>query len=84
SPPLMLERGEAVTLPPLLMFQGGADPRLPPDTATRMAALYRGAGGEAEAIYHAGLGHTLSEWPGARLDEVADRIAQFVLARTTA
>lgn len=78
NPPLILERGEAVELPPLLMFQGGADPRLPPDTATRMAGLYRRAGGTAEANYYPGLGHVLSEWPAPAQDEVAAAIAQFV------
>lgn len=77
NPPLLLERGEACELPPLLMFQGGADPRLPPDTAPRMQALYRAGGGTAEMQLHPGLGHTLSEWPAATLDEVADRIQAF-------
>lgn len=78
NPPLMLERGEATDLPPLLMFQGGADPRLPPDTAGRMERLYRAAGGRAEAVLFDGLGHTLSEWPPAQLTEVADRIEAFI------
>lgn len=78
SPPLILERGEAALLPPLLMFQGGADPRLPPDTATRMACVYRAAGGYADAVLFEGLGHALSEWPAERLGEVADRIRSFV------
>lgn len=37
SPPMMLERGEAVDLPPALFFQGGEDARLPRDTAQRSA-----------------------------------------------
>ena len=77
NPPLLLERKERTELPPLLMFQGGADPRLPPDTATRMAELYREAGGRADALLYPGLGHTLSEWPPEQLDEVADRICRF-------
>lgn len=77
NPPLLLERGEAAELPPLLMFQGAADPRLPADTAPRMAALYRAAGGSAEVQLYPGLGHTLSEWPAATQDEVADRIQAF-------
>lgn len=77
NPPLILERKERAELPPLLMFQGGADPRLPPDTAARVAELYRTAGGQAEALIYPGLGHTLSEWPAAQLDEVAERIRSF-------
>lgn len=77
NPPLLLERGESAELPPLLLFQGGADPRLPADTAARMATLYRAAGGAAEMHLYPSLGHTLSEWPAATLDEVADRIQAF-------
>ena len=78
NPPLILERAESVELPPLLMFQGAADPRLPADTATRMADLYRVAGAQAEALIYRGLGHAMSEWPLQSQDEVADRIQAFV------
>jgi acetyl esterase len=79
NPPMLLERGEPARLPPLLMFQGAADPRLPPDTAARMADLYRAAGGRAEALLYPGLGHALSEWPPEKQDEVADRIRAFMI-----
>lgn len=77
NPPLILERKETVSLPPLLMFQGGDDPRLPPDMATRVAELYLEAGGEAEALVYPGQGHALSEWPEALQEEIADRIQVF-------
>jgi acetyl esterase len=78
NPPLMLERGEVVKQPPLLMFQGGADPRLLPDTASRMEALYRRAGGSATALVHADRGHALSEWPLEDQDAVAAQIQAFL------
>ena len=77
NPPLLLERGELAVLPPLLMFQGGADARLPADTATRMARIYRAAGGQAEALIYPDQGHTLSEWPNHLQDELADRMQTF-------
>lgn len=80
NPPLILERGESVELPPLLMFQGGSDARLPPDTAARTAALYRAAGAEAEAHVYPQLGHALSEWPASAQRDVAERIVRFVSA----
>jgi acetyl esterase/lipase len=79
NPPLILERGEPAELPPLLMFQGGADPRLPPNTASRMAELYTAAGGKAEAVIYPGLGHSLAEWPVEMQDQVADRMQAFVM-----
>jgi acetyl esterase/lipase len=78
SPPLMLERGEPVFLPPLLMFQGGADPRLPANTAERTAGLYQAAGGMAEAHIYPAMGHALSEWGSAERADVLRRISHFV------
>ena len=48
NPQLILERGEATHLPPALIVQGTADDNLPPDSASRLAAAYRAAGGSAE------------------------------------
>lgn len=78
NPPRMLERGEPAELPPLLMFQGEADPRLPPDTAMRVTDVYRASGGNAEAHYYAGMGHALSEWTSENQDDVVQKIHTFV------
>lgn len=78
NPPRMLERGEPAELSPLMMFQGDADPRLPPDTAMRVAEVYRAAGGNAEAHYYAGMGHALSEWAPENLNDVVRKIRSFV------
>jgi acetyl esterase len=48
NPQLILERGEAQTVPPLLIIQGTADENVTPDMAERLAAAYRKAGGRAE------------------------------------
>lgn len=48
NPQLILERGETVELPPVLILQGTADDNLTPDMADRFAAAYRKAGGAAE------------------------------------
>jgi acetyl esterase/lipase len=48
NPQLLLERGEATHLPPALILQGTADDNLPPDSASRLAAAYRAAGGSAD------------------------------------
>ena len=45
--------------------------------AYRRTAATGIASGTAEMQLHPGLGHTLSEWPAATLDEVADRIQAF-------
>ncbi len=48
NPQLVLERGETVERPPVLIVQGTADDNLTPDMADRFAAAYRHAGGAAE------------------------------------
>jgi acetyl esterase/lipase len=48
SPQRVLERGEKVELPPLLILQGTADDNLTPDMADRFAASYRKAGGSVD------------------------------------
>ncbi|MEA5097584.1 MAG: alpha/beta hydrolase, partial [Burkholderiaceae bacterium] len=62
SPPLILERGEPVDLPPALFFQGGDDPRVPAGTAQRMARLCVTAGGQADAVVYPGMGHAIGMW----------------------
>lgn len=46
SPQHILERGEKVTLPPMLIMQGDNDDNLTPDMASRFAESYRSAGGD--------------------------------------
>jgi acetyl esterase len=46
SPQGILERGEAVCLPPALLIQGTNDDNVTPDMADRFAEAYRAAGGE--------------------------------------
>jgi acetyl esterase len=58
SPPLILERGEAVSLPPALVFQGGADEWVPTEVAERLAARWRNAGGQMDLALFPGERHT--------------------------
>jgi acetyl esterase/lipase len=58
SPPLILERGEAVALPPALVFQGDADEWVPTEVAERLAALWRKAGGQMDLALFPGERHT--------------------------
>jgi len=45
NPQLILERGDKVSLPSLLVLQGTKDDNVTPDMAQRFAAAYRAAGG---------------------------------------
>ncbi len=57
SPPLILERGEKVYLPPALVFGGDADEWVPVGVMRRFVADWRKAGGEAELELFAGANH---------------------------
>jgi acetyl esterase len=58
SPPLIIERGEKVVLPPALVFQGTADEWTSVKLAERFAAIYRGAGGTVDLQLLEGERHT--------------------------
>ncbi len=58
NPQLILERGERVKFPPLLLVQGLDDKTVPPAMAQRFAETYRAAGGSADLSLHPGQGHT--------------------------
>ena len=66
TPALILERGEKVSTPPALVFQGTADEWTTVDLAERFAADYRKAGGTIELQLLPGEKHTfVNEHPFA-------------------
>jgi acetyl esterase/lipase len=78
NPQLILERGEAECLPPLLALQGTADENLTDDMAERFVAAYRGAGGDAAL-------ELFADEPHAFLDRSPDSAAtQKALASAVA
>jgi acetyl esterase len=60
NPQLILERGEAGTLPPALELQGTNDDNVMPDMADRFAAAYRKAGGTLELVKFPGAPHAFT------------------------
>jgi acetyl esterase len=80
SPQLILERGEAVRTPPLLIVQGSNDANLTPDMADRFAVAYGAAGGSVRLEKFANEPHSFIKDP---LDPKAaaralDLIAEFI------
>ena len=78
SPPLILERDEAVDLPPALFFQGASDPRVPSGTARRTKDFYVERGGSAEAIMYPGMGHAIGEWGEKEIADMMTRMMTLV------
>lgn len=76
TPARLLECVTPGTLPPALFFQGGEDPRLPPDTADRTAALWREAGGDARAIVYPGMAHAVGSWEESALLDMLAKVRE--------
>jgi acetyl esterase/lipase len=83
NPQLILERGEKVSLPPLLLLQGTKDDNVTPDMAQRFAAAYRAAGGQAVLETFEGEPHTfVTKDPGSPASlRAIELICSFVARR---
>jgi len=57
NPQMMLERGEKVRLPPLLLLQGTNDDNVTPAMAEKFIHAYRAAGGRAAYETFEGMPH---------------------------
>jgi acetyl esterase len=86
NPQLLVERGAAQELPPLLVVQGTDDDRLTPDMAERFAAAYRTAGGAVELATFPGQPHAfMTRFPDdAATVRARDLVAAFIHERATA
>jgi acetyl esterase/lipase len=84
SPTRALERGEQVSMPPVIYLQGTADPAHPKPNLERFQAAYRKAGGRVEMHWFEGMSQAfMSEHPtsAATLDAI-EKIAEFVHRET--
>ena len=84
NPQLLLERGEPVNLPPLLVIQGTADENVTPDMAARFAQAYRTAGGAVDLEVFPGQPHAFIKDSGEPDSAAAlDRIHEFIMRQST-
>ena len=78
NPALILERGEKVTLPPLLIMQGELDSNVPWQIQEKFAQAYRAAGGECELEIFKGCEHMWIQDPGPQTDRAHEMVKAFV------
>jgi acetyl esterase/lipase len=78
NPQLMLERREAVDLPPLLIMQGELDDNVLPAFQEKFAAAYRAAGGECDLTVFPGCGHIWVADPGPQTDRAHEMVKAFI------
>ncbi|MCC6174973.1 MAG: alpha/beta hydrolase [Chloroflexi bacterium] len=84
NPQRILERGEAVELPPALIVQGADDDILSPRTAERFVEAYGRAGGTIELALYPGAGHGYARDPGPNTSRTLDTMASFIARQLTA
>ncbi|HVA14711.1 MAG TPA: alpha/beta hydrolase [Stellaceae bacterium] len=84
NPQLILERGDAGTLPPALVLQGTNDDNVTPDMADRFAAAYRHAGGALDLVKFPGQPHAFvaRDPASAATRQALDLITGFVGRQT--
>lgn len=78
NPQMALERGEAVELPPALIFQGADDDVVAPRTAERFVEAYGRAGGMIELASFPRAGHGYAREGGSKMLRTCDLINCFV------
>jgi acetyl esterase/lipase len=78
NPQQILDRGEPVELPPLLVMQGGDDDNVLPEFQLRFAESYRKAGGECVCEIFEGCGHIWVADPGPHTDRAHAMVKAFI------
>jgi acetyl esterase/lipase len=78
NPQHILDRREAVELPPLFILQGELDDNVLPEVQKRFAAAYRAAGGECDLEVFAGCEHRWVAVPGPQTDRAAEMVKDFI------
>jgi acetyl esterase len=78
NPQHILERGEAVLLPPMFVLQGELDDNVLPAVQEHFVATYRAAGGKIDYEVFPGAEHRWIIQPGSQTDRAIDMIKAFI------
>ena len=78
NPQRILDRGEKVTLPPLLIMQGELDSNVIPPIQIKFAESYRKAGGECHLEVFPGCDHMWVHDPGPQTDRAQEMAKAFI------
>jgi acetyl esterase/lipase len=84
NPQEILDRGEQVRLPPLLIMQGELDDNVRPAVQEKFVTSYRAAGGECQYEVFAGCEHLWIREPGPQTDRAYDTLKQFIARQLSA
>ncbi len=78
NPQEILDRGEKVSLPPLLIMQGELDDNVRPAVQEKFANSYRAAGGDCQYELFVGCEHLWIDDPGPMTDRAHDMLKNFI------
>jgi acetyl esterase/lipase len=78
NPQEILDRGEQVNLPPLLIMQGELDDNVRPAVQEKFVGSYRAAGGECQYEVFAGCEHLWIREPGPQTDRAYETLKAFI------
>ncbi|HMA80731.1 MAG TPA: alpha/beta hydrolase [Candidatus Binatia bacterium] len=78
NPQEILDRGEKVTLPPLLIMQGELDDNVRPAVQQKFVDSYRRSGGECQYEVFAGCEHLWIREPGPQTDRAYETVKVFI------
>lgn len=78
NPQAILDRGEPVELPPMLVMQGGADANVLPALQARFADAYKAAGGDCRLEIFEGCDHAWVDDPGPQTDRANEMVKAFI------
>ncbi|HWP57393.1 MAG TPA: alpha/beta hydrolase [Candidatus Acidoferrales bacterium] len=78
NPQLILERGEPVELPPVLILQGTNDDNVPLSIPHRFAESYRAAGGSVQLELFPGMPHGFARDPGPETERALALTKAFI------
>ncbi len=78
NPQEILERKEPVSLPPMLIMQGGIDDNVIPPIQEKFAATYRASGGECQLEVFEGCVHEWIAKPGPQTDRAHEMVKAFI------
>lgn len=78
NPQRLIERGEAMALPPMFVLQGELDDNVLPAVQERFVATYRAAGGEIDYEVFPGAEHRWIVQPGPQTDRAIAMIKAFI------
>jgi len=84
NPQEILDRGEKVSLPPMLIMQGGADDNVIPPIQEKFAASYRAAGGECQLEIFEGCEHEWVAKRGPDTDRAHEMVKAFIARQLNA